>query len=1014
MKRLKIIILALILTIVPSVLYAGISVFQYSLGSIAAVGEFTPPVVPTPSPVPTYSYVLPTSDIIPEYFQASVLSKNVGVTFLDSDTIVAIGDYNKEYLRQFYIDNSVTLASLDNGISDDNDLRLRSGNMFKWYYAGFVWQDKLKFASVNYWTIYDTTSSNEVTIAALNDHHQPNGVIRMHGASTNVLIDAYSIPDIYHYSFINLSSVLLNGHTYELRNSDNITVTINYSDKSCISRALKPNQEGYKTNSIAKYVYAGAWMSGLGQYPMTLFDGQSGYVVNQETGQAKDFPWTLIANDSRIAASIQSTQGWIHGENTYEMNFSAVTTPGIYYIYMPGVGRSFAFEITTNVYSYPYYACMRSLWYKSAVNHRQPYTPVAWERDTKFTQIFKGYHVSEDEASWGYTDDYGIVLVTANRNIMYKEDVVVGDNGTRWRCKLDHIANGENVPSSGVYYATYWEAAGTSATNNIWVSGNVYLYTSTSAEGTMMEWCQYYVDNGPATESMSCWGGWHDGNDWDRERGTRHFRIIDNICAVRDFNPHICEDGDLNIPSSNNGLPDDLDLSIQGANPLLQMQTAYVTGGIGLWTNTYESGGMYTEDKPYFTAHPTRKSSKQSARYLAKLAYSVWRVSPSAEIVDTLAQAAVLANDYSNRQDVTYNSASFFLGNLECMYKEPPLGHEKSWKNGDEFFTCAYLELLAIEGIIPSYSYYHQRVLDTQDALDMSISDNNEYLYPRYFQEISVLDLYATDRFPTFNAKFKYRIDVLVSGLQSASDIEPYHRPQFPTTDSKYVSLGYGNYHRFSQWILAKYFIDLHDTGVASTYNMKILEHCGNTLLGCNEIGESEVIGLGKCSADEMQLSIWTNSETVEGIPGFVPYRFSGSLDVDCTYMGSGIFNVENDYWGMPGSIQASFLPYALDTPSINAIPNQIYGATNNILYTAKYNAIRTIQYPYVPLYHRYYLIGGYYPGNNEFTTWETIAPILLLFGALNDGRIQVNPSRQIVEPIHNRTDAPYSGYRMH
>ncbi len=55
--------------------------------------------------------------------------------------------------------------------------------------------------------------------------------------------------------------------------------------------------------------------------------------------------------------------------------------------------------------------------------------------------------------------------------------VVVGSNGLDYRCILAHTSTAADKPITGVNWATYWVATGSSGLGSIWASGTLYPIT---------------------------------------------------------------------------------------------------------------------------------------------------------------------------------------------------------------------------------------------------------------------------------------------------------------------------------------------------------------------------------------------------------------------------------------------------------------------------------------------------------------------------------------------------------
>lgn len=136
------------------------------------------------------------------------------------------------------------------------------------------------------------------------------------------------------------------GRTYEL-SIENVTdpasnrsepadFSFLYNDEK-INGSIKVNQIGYLLKS-KKYAYVGNYAGTAGMLEMspTIFE-----LRTADTGETVFSGQTSFrANDLELS-----------GEHLFECNFSTFETPGNYYIFVPGIGRSYDFEIKEDVYN---------------------------------------------------------------------------------------------------------------------------------------------------------------------------------------------------------------------------------------------------------------------------------------------------------------------------------------------------------------------------------------------------------------------------------------------------------------------------------------------------------------------------------------------------------------------------------------------------------------------------------------------------------------------------------------
>ncbi|MCB9641587.1 MAG: glycoside hydrolase family 9 protein [Myxococcales bacterium] len=215
--------------------------------------------------------------------------------------------------------------------------------------------------------------------------------------------------NLVYFSYIKLSSPLVPGATYTLRDRWGNQQSFVYDENNTISWAIKTNQEGYLDDAGKKYAYLGSWLGSGATLDLASFSGQSFQVV-KESDQSVAFQGqiTFRSND-RLTTSQQP----VYGESIYQLDFSAVTEPGRYYLRIPGMGRSWSFEVGKDWLGKSFYTYMRGLFHQRAgMAMTSTYTP--WERPAGHTQVYvAAFPPDEDDyadhasAGWGIRDSQG-------------------------------------------------------------------------------------------------------------------------------------------------------------------------------------------------------------------------------------------------------------------------------------------------------------------------------------------------------------------------------------------------------------------------------------------------------------------------------------------------------------------------------------------------------------------------------------------------------------------------------
>ena len=165
------------------------------------------------------------------------------------------------------------------------------------------------------------------------------------------------------------------------------------------SPLFKVNQVGYLPEA-PKFAYIGAWMGpNLGAWKPKWGDEGSGNrvegwaLVEAKTGKAvytsRARP-VLRVRDGTTKEGVPFT-----GEETYEMDFSSVTNEGVYFVRVPGVGRSAAFRISSGAAEAAFRVHMGGLYQKRCgIAKTEPYTH--WTAGACHTDVVRGTFAPEE------------------------------------------------------------------------------------------------------------------------------------------------------------------------------------------------------------------------------------------------------------------------------------------------------------------------------------------------------------------------------------------------------------------------------------------------------------------------------------------------------------------------------------------------------------------------------------------------------------------------------------------
>lgn len=333
--------------------------------------------------------------------------------------------------------------------------------------------------------LYTLTSPTDADFA-VGQHPQDVG---MHYFVKNYEDQVIAVPIFEQELFLVFPFHLKNGHTYtlsvsniqDLSHNDFATqyqFTFTYNDLDYITGTVKANQIGYQPTGF-KYAYIGNYLGGAG-----YLDLQSADV---STFQVRD-----AATDAVVYSGTPGFRGLdqrLSGEKVYDCNFTAFQTPGHYYVYVPGAGRSYDFVIADTVYNPLYQTVLRALYFqRHSENLIAPYIPSVYARGhCPTTAVIDISHTSsllynpasdypagtvlDMPGGWFDAGDYGRYVPTAAVSLDYIFDAYelfpqkFGDNDLHLpesgngipdvldeaRVELDWLLHMQ-APDGGVYY----------------------------------------------------------------------------------------------------------------------------------------------------------------------------------------------------------------------------------------------------------------------------------------------------------------------------------------------------------------------------------------------------------------------------------------------------------------------------------------------------------------------------------------------------------------------------------
>lgn len=181
------------------------------------------------------------------------------------------------------------------------------------------------------------------------------------------------------YSYLELPAPMQQDQKYTITLGDGSSISFAFDRKTTVSRAIKVNQLGYLLDAGRKRAYLGAHLYRFGALDLSSADRFE--VINATTGDVS-FSGTiqLLEANPRFAPDDSSQspleRPLMYGEDVYVADFTKLKEEGIFFISVPGVGRSWPFRHAASVYGPAFYTSMRGLYHQRAgMPITEKYTP---------------------------------------------------------------------------------------------------------------------------------------------------------------------------------------------------------------------------------------------------------------------------------------------------------------------------------------------------------------------------------------------------------------------------------------------------------------------------------------------------------------------------------------------------------------------------------------------------------------------------------------------------------------
>ncbi|MDD5698369.1 MAG: glycoside hydrolase family 9 protein [Victivallaceae bacterium] len=332
------------------------------------------------------------------------------IHFLTRDWICVVGNYNDFIRDRVKIECGAFLKKLDTGEIKEREWSYNFYYNFNTVNVIASYRPKIKKSFENP-AFFSLTDAAGRKCAFVKNSYWINAVGLMRIPKYNGELKRVRCAAVAHFAYLKLAQPLRPGGKYALVTQWGEKVEFTYDEPELISRTIKVNQIGYLPAAGRKYAYLGMWLAAAGPLKLDAWIGKQFYLINeQDNSTAYTGRINLRMNEQYYTGEGKHIP--LNGEQVCEMDFSEFNKPGKYHIYVPGIGRSWSFEVSDNAVGRAFYLHIRGLYHqRSGIGKGPPFTNWVMGPDhmaswvARFSPEDADYNASEKNC--GYLDQNG-------------------------------------------------------------------------------------------------------------------------------------------------------------------------------------------------------------------------------------------------------------------------------------------------------------------------------------------------------------------------------------------------------------------------------------------------------------------------------------------------------------------------------------------------------------------------------------------------------------------------------
>ena len=344
------------------------------------------------------------------------------IHFITKNWICVVGNYNEFMRERVKKECGAFLKKLDTGEIKEKEWS------YNFYYdfntvniiASYRPTIKNNFENPDFFSLNSKKGKMKISKNA----YWINAVGQMRVPKANGELKMTNAAAVAHFAYLKLAEPLRHGRKYTLSTKGGEKVEFIYDESKIISRTIKVNQIGYLPAAGRKIAYLGMWLAAEGPLKLDKWFGKKFYLIN-----AKDDTVSYSGKiNLRMNEQYYTGEGKripLNGEQVCELDFSDFKKPGKYYICVPGIGRSWDFEVSDNAIGRAFYMHIRGLYHqRSGIAKGPPHTNWVMGADhmeswvSRFSPEDADYSPSGKD--FGYLDQFGKPVKIDHFTVIYE------------------------------------------------------------------------------------------------------------------------------------------------------------------------------------------------------------------------------------------------------------------------------------------------------------------------------------------------------------------------------------------------------------------------------------------------------------------------------------------------------------------------------------------------------------------------------------------------------------------